>query len=104
MLRFAAEKYKKRLGREGITPNILESNGSLENLKRLSDPSFQVDIGFVQGGLALAILKANQIEPIGATVLLDLAGKPAMDALSKHQIDAAFIMGDSAAPGSLRTM
>jgi TRAP-type uncharacterized transport system substrate-binding protein len=29
---------------------ILPSEGSIENLKRLTDPSFQVDIGFVQGG------------------------------------------------------
>jgi TRAP-type uncharacterized transport system substrate-binding protein len=30
---------------------ILESKGSRENLKRLTDPSFKVDIGFVQGGI-----------------------------------------------------
>jgi len=31
---------------------ILTSAGSAENLKRLADPSFKVDIGFVQAGLA----------------------------------------------------
>jgi TRAP-type uncharacterized transport system substrate-binding protein len=47
-----AEKYRKILARNGVKLKILPSQGSLENLKRLSDPSFHVDLGFVQGGLA----------------------------------------------------
>lgn len=47
-----AERYKKILARNGVKLMILPSEGSLENLKRLADPSFRVDIGFVQGGLA----------------------------------------------------
>jgi hypothetical protein len=47
----AAEKYVKILARSGVKLNILSSEGSLENLKRLGDPSFRVDIGFVQGGV-----------------------------------------------------
>lgn len=47
-----AEKYRKILARNGVKLQILPSQGSLENLKRLSDPSFQVDVGFVQGGVA----------------------------------------------------
>src|SRR5664279_674813 len=46
-----AEKYRKLLARSGVKLNILSSEGSLENLKRLGDPSFHVDIGFVQGGM-----------------------------------------------------
>src|SRR5512147_28794 len=38
-----AEKYRKILARNGVTLQILRSQGSLENLKRLSDPSFEVD-------------------------------------------------------------
>ena len=47
-----AEKYQKILKHNGMTLEILDSGGSLENLKRLADPSFRVDIGFVQGGVA----------------------------------------------------
>lgn len=47
----AAEKYRNILARNGVKLNILSSEGSLENLKRLGDPSFRVDIGFVQGGV-----------------------------------------------------
>ena len=47
-----AEKYRKILARNGVRLQILTSEGSVENLKRLSDPSFQVEVGFVQGGLA----------------------------------------------------
>lgn len=45
-----AERYQKILAREGVTLKILPSNGSSENLKRLADRSFDVDIGFVLGG------------------------------------------------------
>jgi TRAP-type uncharacterized transport system substrate-binding protein len=47
-----AEKYAKILARDGVKLIILPSAGSVENLKRLADPSFKVDIGFVQAGLA----------------------------------------------------
>jgi len=46
-----AEKYAKILARNKIKLKIIPSQGSLENLKRLNDPSFKVDIGFVQAGL-----------------------------------------------------
>jgi TRAP-type uncharacterized transport system substrate-binding protein len=48
----AAEKYKKMLARNGVKLEILPSAGALDNLKRLADPAFKVDVGFVQGGLA----------------------------------------------------
>jgi len=47
-----AERYRKILARNGVNLEILSSRGSLQNLERLSDPAFRVDIGFVQGGLA----------------------------------------------------
>jgi hypothetical protein len=46
-----AERYKKIIERNGIRVEILESRGALENLQRLADPTFRVDVGFVQGGL-----------------------------------------------------
>ncbi|MGN6318979.1 TAXI family TRAP transporter solute-binding subunit [Trinickia sp.] len=57
--------------------------------------------------LALALLKANGIEPGGDTTLLPLTGQAAARALTAHEIDAAFLAGDSAQPpvmaGLLRT-
>lgn len=48
--------------------------------------------------LALALLKANGIEPGGGTTLLPLTGEAAAHALTTHEIDAAFLTGDSAQP------
>ena len=50
--RRSAERYAKILARSGVTLKILKSEGSLENLKRLEDPAFKVDVGFVQAGVA----------------------------------------------------
>ncbi len=47
-----AGKYEKILARKGVKLKILPSEGSLENLKRLADPKFRVDVGFVQAGVA----------------------------------------------------
>jgi hypothetical protein len=52
MFQVYAERYRKILARQGVTLRILPSQGSLDNLKRLSDPNFNADIGFVQGGIA----------------------------------------------------
>ena len=146
----AAQKYKAILARNSITLNVLTSEGSAENLKRLADPHSNVDVGFVQDGvaqgpapdgltslgsvayvplaifyhgptvtrlsefkglrlaigaegsgtrqLALALLKANGIEPGGATKLLPLSGDDAANALVSGEVDAAFLTGDSAQP------
>lgn len=149
-----AERYQKSLAKKGIKLVIMESAGSLDNLKRLIDPNVTVDVGFVQGGvaddldigeltslgsvsyepltivyrhphaihrlselkgkpiavgpegsgtrvLALAILKANGIDPANAK-LVSLSGDKAVDALIDKQVDAAFLMGDSAARGLIR--
>ena len=45
-----AEKYQKILAREGVTLKILPSEGSLDNLHKLSDSKVAVDVGFVMGG------------------------------------------------------
>ena len=152
-----AEKYRTILARNGVKLQILPSEGSLENLKRLNDPAYRVDIGFVQGGvatgmtvdrlvslgsvfhepltlfyrsaapvnwlselsgkrlaigpegsgthvLALILLKANGIEPGGSTTLLDLGGEEAAQALIGNNVDAAFLMGDSATPQMMREL
>lgn len=47
-----AEKYAKILARNDVKLKILPSEGSLENLGRLQNPAFKVDVGFVQTGVA----------------------------------------------------
>ena len=47
-----SEKYAKILARNGVKMKILKSEGSLQNLERLENPSFKVDVGFVQTGVA----------------------------------------------------
>ena len=46
-----ALRYAGILARHGVKVNVLTSEGSLENLNRLCDASFRVDLGFVQGGM-----------------------------------------------------
>ncbi|MFI5363628.1 MAG: TAXI family TRAP transporter solute-binding subunit [Elusimicrobiota bacterium] len=48
----SAQKYADILQRSHIKTTVLTSEGSLENLQRLSAPASRVDVGFVQGGLA----------------------------------------------------
>jgi TRAP transporter TAXI family solute receptor len=45
-----ATNYRNLMASNGVTLKILPSGGSIENLQRLSDPRFQVDVGFVQTG------------------------------------------------------
>ena len=77
-------------------------------LQRLSElQGKRIAIGSAGSGtrfLALALLKANEIEPKGATQLLDLEGDTAIKALDARQVDAIFLAGDSAGPNSIRTM
>ena len=53
--------------------------------------------------LALKILKANEMDG-PPTVLLDLGGEEAAKELVAGQIDAAFLMGDSATPQVMRSL
>ncbi|ALP62145.1 TAXI family TRAP transporter solute-binding subunit [Paraburkholderia caribensis] len=48
----AAQKYKEILARNRITLNVLETEGSLDNYRRLADPHTDIDVGFVQDGIA----------------------------------------------------
>ena len=51
-----ALKYKAILAREGVTLNIVPSNGSIDNLNKLADKRVNVDIGFVQSGVVGKIM------------------------------------------------
>ena len=54
--------------------------------------------------IALAMLKANEIEPGGSTKLLDVEGEDARNALLHGQADAIFLSGDSSPPATIREM
>lgn len=152
-----AEKYAAILARDGVKLVLLPSAGSVENLKRLTDPTFDADIGFVQAGLAkgqdienlvslgsvsyqplmvfhrlpepverlsqlagsrlavgregsgtrllaLTLLSANGIEPGGVSTFLDLEGDRAAEALVKGEVDAVFLMADSASSRTMRLL
>ena len=154
-----AQRYSKILARNGIKLIVVQSEGSLDNLNRLSNLKSHVDIALVQSGLnpntdienddleslggmfyqpllifyrspkpllrlselnsqriaigpegsgtrvlALALLKANGIEPQGLTRLLDLEGEAARAALLHKQVDAIFLTGDSASGATIREM
>ena len=49
-----AQGYRTNLASNGVRLVILPSEGSSQNLQRLKDASFQVDVGFVQGGVTNA--------------------------------------------------
>jgi NMT1-like family len=85
-----AVKYRDLLARKGVTLKILPSEGSLQNLQRLNDPSLHVDVGFVQGGitngpnrLGLVSLGSISYQPLlvfykgsnSVSLLSDLKGK-----------------------------
>ncbi len=49
-----ALKYRDILARDGVTLRLWPSSGAVENLRRLSDPSAEVDVALVQGGIVSA--------------------------------------------------
>src|SRR5438105_1940150 len=151
-----AMRYSRILASNGVTLRILRSKGAVENLERLKDPKFPVDIGFVQGGItntnvgrklmslgsisyqALIIFYRAQtnvtllsefkgkrlaIGPVGSgthslaaplltmngidvsgTNFVDLEADAAAKALMDGNIDAVFLMGDSASPQLMRKL
>jgi TRAP-type uncharacterized transport system substrate-binding protein len=65
MFRKTAERYAEILKRNGVTLKILSSEGSFENIKRLTGASSKVDIGFVQGGMSKG-LKTDKVVSLGS--------------------------------------
>ena len=45
-------RYRDELAREGITLELRETAGAVENLRLLQDPATGVDVAFTQGGIA----------------------------------------------------
>ena len=81
-----AQKYRKILARNGVTLKIVMSEGSLDNLKKLNDPTTGVDIGFVQGGLA-ADMSTDGLMSLGSIAYVPVSvfyrGKETIDRLSE---------------------
>jgi TRAP-type uncharacterized transport system substrate-binding protein len=153
--RLNAEKYKKHIEAHGVKVEVVETQGSLDNLKRLSDPKQKVDAAFVQTGLhegvdisnlvslgtvfplpllvyerlpedadrltdlkgkrlavgpegsgtrwlATRLLKANDM--LDAVTLSPAAGIEAARLLESNQVDAAFVMGDTATNEIMKTL
>ncbi|MCC8391843.1 C4-dicarboxylate ABC transporter substrate-binding protein [Paraburkholderia sp. MMS20-SJTR3] len=70
----AAQKYKTILARNRITLNVLSSQGSQENLQRLTDRRTDVDVGFVQSGIAPnAADKDKGLMSLGSVAYVPLA-------------------------------
>jgi len=152
-----AEKYREILASNGVTLKILPSEGSQENLRRLGDRRFRVDVGFAQGGLSseagkynlvslgsvayeplmvfcrgdavihrlsqlegkrlaigppgsgtrslvLALLETNGITAGSSTVFTDSEATEAAKDLLAGEVDAIFLMGDSASTSIMRQL
>ena len=86
-----AEKYRKILALNGVKLNVIPSQGSLENLVHLHDPSFHVDVAFVQGGLIqgglLEGMSTDKLVSLGSVfyepLLVFYRGKATIDKLSQ---------------------
>ena len=81
-----AEKYRAILARNGVKLRMVPSEGSLDNLKRLLDPAYQVDVGFVQGGVSTG-MSVEKLVSLGSVFHEPLAlfyrGKAQVDYLSQ---------------------
>ena len=62
-----AEQYRKILEKQGVTLKILASEGSRDNLEKLTNPKVAVDVGFVLGGEAKATAAAaEKLQSLGS--------------------------------------
>lgn len=155
-----AEKYKAILAKEGVKLTIVPSEGSTDNLNKLTAKGSKIDVAFVQGGdtqgpdekkvdtsklmslgsisyqplfvfyrgegrrllsdfrgarlsvgqvgsgthnLAMTLLKENDIDSDN-TRLLNESPAEGVDALMSGEIDALFVMGDSASVDLMRKL
>jgi TRAP-type uncharacterized transport system substrate-binding protein len=60
-----AQRYSKILAKNGIKLNVVPSEGSLENLERMSDPKSRVDIALVQSGVTNNADSEDDLESLG---------------------------------------
>ncbi len=60
-----AQKYQKILAKQGVTITIVPSNGSIDNLNKLTNNKVKVDVGFVLSGVAQGI-KVDKLKSLGS--------------------------------------
>ena len=60
-----AAKYKKYFSENGFDLELVPTNGSAENVKRLNDPNDTAQVGFIQGGTA-NLETAKNISTLGS--------------------------------------
>ena len=92
------------LGSIAYEPLVLFYRGSshLETLSQLSGKRIAIGrIGSGTHALASTLLKANGISEAGATKLVQIGGERAVAAMLDREIDAAFLMGDSASGANM---
>ena len=61
-----AQLYRERLAKAGITLEVRETSGSVENIRLLEDPKSGVDIAFVQGGTASGASTTDRLVSLGS--------------------------------------
>jgi len=85
--RRTAEQYKKILAKQGVTLNVLPSDGSRDNLARLVNPKVTADVGFVLGGEAdsAAIEKLMSLGSISHQPLMIFYRGPTKQLLSEFK-------------------
>ncbi len=88
-----AGDYAKRLAKEGITVNIVETAGAVDNLKRLTNPDQKVDAAFVQSGIdnpnpsvALQSLGSLYYEPLWIFVRPEVVSGDGLKALANRRV------------------
>ena len=69
----SAQKYKAILARNRVTLNVIETQGSFDNLTRLSDPNSGIDVAFVQGGMTKPGATHDDLESLGSVSYVPLA-------------------------------
>ncbi|WP_244815328.1 TAXI family TRAP transporter solute-binding subunit [Caballeronia sp. Lep1P3] len=69
----SAQRYKTILARNRVKLNVLETQGSLDNLARLDDPNSGVDVAFVQGGMSKPGATHDALESLGSVAYVPLA-------------------------------
>jgi TRAP-type uncharacterized transport system substrate-binding protein len=78
-----AKQYAQALQKHGVTLEVVNSAGSVENLQRLADPKQKIDLAFVQGGVSTAA-QHPRVE-----ALASVAYEPIWCFYNKKRFDAA---------------
>ncbi len=60
-----AQQYAKRFAKQGVTLEIVNTNGAMDNLARIDAPGTNIDVAFVNGGLTDAA-KSPHLESLGS--------------------------------------